>query len=113
MWNTNQLPPDVDLQARIPLERMHAEGKKVPDVPPSLTTAQKQRLLKNRLFTTKIRNIPKRISFLLDRYGSMHVEFIHKAIDMLPDSSPSSQFQSGIEKALDNARLFNRYDHGP
>jgi hypothetical protein len=92
MWNTNQLPPDVDLHARIPPERMHAEEKKVPDVPPSLTTAQEQRLLKNRLFTTKIRNIPERISYLLDRYRSMHVEFIHMAINMLPDSSPSSQF---------------------
>jgi hypothetical protein len=59
LWNTNQLPLDVDLQARVPSDRMHAEGKKIADVPPSLTTAQEQRLHKNRLFTTKIRNIPE------------------------------------------------------
>jgi hypothetical protein len=43
----------------------------------------------------------------------MHVNFIHKAVNMLPDSSSTSQFLSGVERALDNARLFYRNEKGP
>jgi hypothetical protein len=111
VWDSTKLPRDIDLQAAIPAGRLHAEGKRIENVFQALSASQSQRVAKNRLFNSKIRNLPERISFLLLRYGSMHFDIIYTALRTLPDTAYISRSQ--IDKVLENASLTNIRDSRP
>jgi hypothetical protein len=111
VWDSEKFPTDINLQAAIPPGRLHAEGKRIKNVPQALSASRLQRVAKICLFNSKIRNLPERISFLLHRYGTMHFDMIYTALGTLPDTAYVSR--SHVDKVLENASLINIRDSRP
>jgi hypothetical protein len=68
-WDANRLPDNLDLDAPLRRDQLHADGKRFPNVPASFSPLQVQCITKSRLFTTPIRSQMERVQYLLDRYS--------------------------------------------
>jgi hypothetical protein len=89
-WDPSKLPDHVDLDASLQPDRLHAEGKILPNVPEWLSPLQLQCIAKNRLFSAPTRNRMEWVTYLLDRYSHMIQKWFTVADAMEPDSTLAS-----------------------